>query len=166
MVDAKTIKESVKLADVLALYGSPLQNGRAMCPFHQDRHPSLTIKNERWRCWACGERGDAIDFVARLNGFGVQEAMETINRDFNLGFNLRSTRTRPESDQVADRKRKAADYHEYLRMKRQQDIEELSRLHRILSGRYVREGCKDKEIEHECELIAAKLDRLMELDDG
>ena len=166
MVDAKTIKESVKLADVLALYGSPLQNGRAMCPFHSDRHPSITIKNERWRCWACGERGDAIDFVARLNGIGVQEAMETINRDFDLGYNLRSTRTRPESDQVADRKRKAADYHEYLRMKRQKEVEDLSRLHRILYRRYVREGCGNREIEHECAMLSERLDRLMELDDG
>lgn len=166
MVDAKTIKESVRLADVLALYGSPLQNGRAMCPFHQDRHPSITIKNERWRCWACGERGDAIDFVARLNGIGVQEAMETINRDFDLGYNLRSTRTRPESDQVADRKRKAADYHEYLRMKRQKEVEDLSRLHRILYRRNVREGCVNREIEHECAMLSERLDRLMEMDDG
>lgn len=36
-----------------------------LCPFHPDDNPSLTITpdGQHWICFACGKRGDAIDFL-------------------------------------------------------------------------------------------------------
>jgi len=44
--------------------------GKWRCPFHDDRHPSLSVHasedgRERYRCWACGARGDAVDWLVR-----------------------------------------------------------------------------------------------------
>lgn len=167
MVKAETIRNSVRLADVLARYGSPLnERGRALCPFHVDSRPSMTIKNERYKCWACGESGDAIDFVRGINGCGVQEAMEILNRDFSLGYNLQrgDTRNRANFDEIRQKKVKA--YKEYLEAKKQQEIEDITRLRRVLYRAYVRGGCIDKEKEMMVNELDQRLDRLLGLEGG
>jgi hypothetical protein len=46
--------------------------GTALCPFHDDHRPSLSIYrsrrdySERFRCWSCGSRGDVFDFAQTL----------------------------------------------------------------------------------------------------
>ena len=39
---------------------------KALCPFHDDRHPSLRFKGNRFKCFSCGESGDVIDLVMKL----------------------------------------------------------------------------------------------------
>ena len=59
-----------------ALRNSPIENvatqlslsvshHRACCPFHADRHPSLTFdrRRNRYKCFVCGANGDPIDLV-------------------------------------------------------------------------------------------------------
>jgi len=43
---------------------------RALCPFHQDRDPSLVVyaQEGRWHCFGCGARGDVVDLVRGLEG--------------------------------------------------------------------------------------------------
>ena len=45
--------------------------GRAwwVCPFHEDRNPSLAIRpnDKRWKCFGCGLEGDSVDLVRRLD---------------------------------------------------------------------------------------------------
>lgn len=167
MVKAETIRNSVRLADVLARYGSPLnERGRALCPFHLDSRPSMTVKNEHYKCWACGESGDAIDFVRGINGCGVQEAMEILNRDFSLGYNLQRGDTRRTPYFNAEREKKVKAYKEYLEAKKQQEIEDVTRLRRVLYRAYVREGCTDREKEHMVNELDQKLDRLLGLEGG
>jgi hypothetical protein len=54
------------------------------CPFHDDRNPSLCIEpgGAHFHCFGCGARGDAIDFVRRLNpGMSFREAVAAIGGD-------------------------------------------------------------------------------------
>ena len=55
-----------------------LTRGKALCPFHDDHHPSMSIKNNRYRCWACGENGDVIDFVMKRDGLAFHEAVRRL----------------------------------------------------------------------------------------
>jgi len=43
---------------------------RALCPFHQDRDPSLVVYSQegRWHCFGCGARGDVLDLIRGLEG--------------------------------------------------------------------------------------------------
>lgn len=56
-----------------------------LCPFHDDRNPSLNIdpaKNE-WHCkGACGEGGDVIQWVMRAEGVGFLQAVELLRKDY------------------------------------------------------------------------------------
>jgi DNA primase len=53
-----------------------LKHGKGLCPFHDDRHPSLSIKNEKFKCFACGEGGDVIDFVKLYYNLGTGDAIK------------------------------------------------------------------------------------------
>ena len=55
-----------------------VERHKALCPFHEDRHPSLRFKGNRFKCFACGESGDVIDLVMRYLNIGFREAVEWI----------------------------------------------------------------------------------------
>ena len=60
------IKENLTTRQIIANEGFYIsRNGMMKCPFHDDHHPSLNVK-ERFKCFACGEYGDGINFVAKL----------------------------------------------------------------------------------------------------
>jgi DNA primase len=71
------LRERVHIVELLQARGVPVRlNGRgggtALCPFHDDHRPSLSIyrsrrdDTERFRCWSCGSRGDVFDFAQTL----------------------------------------------------------------------------------------------------
>lgn len=85
---ARRVKELVRLTDVLARYNlTPNRAGFLHCPFHNgDRDASLKIypETDSWYCFGCGEGGDVIDFVAKMERCGFSEAIKQIETDFGL----------------------------------------------------------------------------------
>jgi hypothetical protein len=57
-----------------------IKKGVALCPFHEDHHPSMGIKNNRYRCFACGAKGDTIEFVMKRDGLSFKEALNWLNK--------------------------------------------------------------------------------------
>jgi DNA primase catalytic core len=58
-----------------------------LCPFHDDRNPSLNIDPVKnvWSCkGACGEGGDVIKWVMRAEGVGFRHAVELLKKDHPL----------------------------------------------------------------------------------
>ena len=58
----------------------------ALCPFHNDKHPSLhfDLKKNRYKCFACGASGNVIDLVMRYNNMEFKEAINWIgNKEAN-----------------------------------------------------------------------------------
>jgi len=56
-----------------------------LCPFHDDRNPSLNIDpvENVWDCkGACGEGGDVIRWVARAEGISDTHALELLKADY------------------------------------------------------------------------------------
>lgn len=55
---------------------------RGLCPFHDDRTPSLAVFGERGRqrfkCYGCDAAGDAIDWMQRRGSVSFREAVETL----------------------------------------------------------------------------------------
>ena len=92
------VKERVTARQVAEKYGLKVrQNGMACCPFHNDKHPSMKI-DQNYYCFACGAKGDAVNYVAVLFGLSQFEAAKKINEDFPLGI--------PIEKQEVGRKRK------------------------------------------------------------
>ena len=52
---------------------------RCLGPGHEDRTPSFTVKDGRWKCWSlCAQGGDPIDLLVWLRGLTKAEAIEEL----------------------------------------------------------------------------------------
>ena len=81
----ETIKAAVPMRQAAEHYGLKAnRNGKACCPFHNDRHPSLKLNEEYFFCFGCGAKGDVIDFVARLFDLSGYEAVQKLAADFGI----------------------------------------------------------------------------------
>ncbi len=61
------------------------RSGMEVCPFHKDKNPSMKI-DRRYYCFGCGEKGDAIDFVAKFYELGKKDAAVQIAAAFGISF--------------------------------------------------------------------------------
>lgn len=87
----ETVKNNVSLREAAQAYGLEVnRHGKALCPFHNDRHPSLYVANDHYYCFTCGEHGDVIDFTARLFDLKPYDAAMKLVIDFHLSNNLSS----------------------------------------------------------------------------
>lgn len=105
------VREHISALDVARAYGLEFDaHGRAKCPFHDDKHPSMSFKNGRWRCWTCGIGGSSIDLVMRLFGLDAKGAIQKLNADFNLKLPIGRPMTVQESAE-AKKRRELAERH-------------------------------------------------------
>ena len=85
------MKERVTARQVAERYGLKVsRNGMTRCPFHNDKHPSMKI-DQNYYCFACGAKGDAVNYVAVRLGLSQFEAAKKINDDFSLGISIENT---------------------------------------------------------------------------
>lgn len=55
------------------------RQNKARCFLHAgDKNPSLMVYADGWKCFGCGEHGDAVDLVARHRGVSNGEAAQWI----------------------------------------------------------------------------------------
>ena len=79
------VKYGVTCREAAERYGVEVNHyGMALCPFHNDRHPSLYVADDHYHCFACGEHGDVIDFVSKLFHLSLYDAAQKLAADFHL----------------------------------------------------------------------------------
>ena len=79
------VKAAVTVRQAAEHYGLQVnRNGMALCPFHNDRHPSLYVSDDHYHCFACGEHGDVIDLTAKLFDLRLYDAARKLAPDFHL----------------------------------------------------------------------------------
>ena len=79
------VKENVDLREAAERYGIDVNRyGKALCPLHNDRNPSLYVADDHYYCFTCGEHGDVIDFVGRLFQLSLYNAARKLMADFHL----------------------------------------------------------------------------------
>ena len=102
------VKYGVSCREVAERYGVEVNHyGMALCPFHNDRHPSLYVADDHYHCFACGEHGDVIDFVSKLFQLSLYDAAQKLAADFHLSLDkppsaaaLHAKRIRTEAQQL------------------------------------------------------------------
>ena len=102
----REVKEQVTARQVAERYGlKARQNGMACCPFHNDKHPSMKI-DQNYYCFACGAKGDAVNYVAVRFGLSQFEAAKKINEDFALGIPIGKEEVRKKREPEVRKKEK------------------------------------------------------------
>lgn len=89
MIDIEELKNS---ADSLGMWdyylGKKSHNGRYKCPFNAtERQYNISVKNNTWHCFSCGDGGDIIKLVQKMYQLSFKNAVKKICQDFNLGDN-------------------------------------------------------------------------------
>jgi len=61
-------------------------NRVGLCPFHADRTPSMYVSpnKQKFKCFACGEGGDVINFVMKIDGLSMPEACRQLAKDYSI----------------------------------------------------------------------------------
>ena len=83
-VDIPALKARHPLGDTVEASGVRLRGkGRVrqgFCPFHDEAEASFTVygDTERFWCFGCGEGGDVLDFVQRVEGLSLPEAIQRL----------------------------------------------------------------------------------------
>ena len=77
------IRKSVNIVDVISEYIPLEQKGRnyfAICPFHDDHNPSMSISPEKqiYTCFVCGAHGNVFNFLMDYENISFIEALKII----------------------------------------------------------------------------------------
>lgn len=85
----ENLKEKVVLSEVISRRTKLIIKGRsktALCPFHNEKTPSFHIDDDKgfYHCFGCGESGDAIKFLEKMDGLSFKEAVEKLAEDYGV----------------------------------------------------------------------------------
>ncbi len=77
--------------------GLQVTRHKCLCPFHDDRHPSLSFSTRRnsFRCFVCGASGGTIDLVMRHLGKGFRDACRWLADENNIILQTSATTHQP-----------------------------------------------------------------------
>ena len=80
--DIDAVRERARIEDVVGEHVTLKSGGvgslKGLCPFHDERTPSFNVRPQLglWHCFGCGEGGDVISFVQKINHLPFTEAVE------------------------------------------------------------------------------------------
>jgi len=82
------VKAAARIVEVVQHFGNLTLNRSkmAVCPFHEERRPSFSVKESEgiFKCFSCGEGGDAIDFVAKVKGIEAIDAARLLAEFYRI----------------------------------------------------------------------------------
>lgn len=81
--NVEQIKNKLDIVEVIRDYIAVKQAGtnfKAVCPFHNEKNPSLVISPAKqiWHCFGCGKGGDVFTFVMEKEGLDFAEALRML----------------------------------------------------------------------------------------
>lgn len=78
--DIRKVREANDLVELFAERSVMRQRGKdfwCCCPFHQEKTPSCKVDSvsQTWHCFGCGEGGDIISYVRKLDDVDFVDAV-------------------------------------------------------------------------------------------
>ncbi len=98
---------------VLEHYGINVHKNKCLCPFHNDKHPSMSIEENRGiaKCFSCGAGGNAISFIQKYeneinhNSINIRQAMQKAIDIQGLNITIPSISKQPLSEEQKKRQK-------------------------------------------------------------
>ena len=87
-----TLIRAIPIEDLASCLGLDVRHHKALCPFHNDHHASLSfnVRKNTYRCFVCDAHGDTIDLVRHLLNKDFQQACLYLS-DGSTNFNSQSS---------------------------------------------------------------------------
>jgi len=88
------IDQIIKGTDIVGLISNYVKlekKGRnyfGLCPFHSEKTPSFSVSPEKqiFRCFSCGEAGNVINFLAKIESISYIESVKRLASKLNLNI--------------------------------------------------------------------------------
>ncbi len=83
-IDIKKLKLKINIVSLIGSYVELKKIGsgiyRGLCPFHNEQKPSFTVyeDSQRYFCYGCGAKGDAIDFLIKIENLTFSQAVKKL----------------------------------------------------------------------------------------
>src|SRR5688572_23953552 len=83
--DIDRVRQATNLVELVGAVTKVKRSGRshmAICPFHQEKSPSMSIDPGRglYHCFGCQKGGDVFTFLEETQGLDFNEAVEELAR--------------------------------------------------------------------------------------
>ena len=80
------IRNSNDIVDIISQYVVLKRRGRnyfGLCPFHKEKSPSFSVSPDKqiFHCFGCGEGGNVIHFLMKIENVSFVEAVEKLAAD-------------------------------------------------------------------------------------
>jgi DNA primase len=88
--DIALVRERARIDEVVASYVTLRNAGggseKGLCPFHDEKSPSFHVTPARnvFYCFGCGEGGDVISFLQKIEGLGFTDAVERLAEKYGV----------------------------------------------------------------------------------
>ncbi|MBQ1084232.1 DNA primase [Nocardiopsis sp. B62] len=88
--DIALVRERTPIADVIGEYLQLRNAGggslKGLCPFHDEKSPSFNVTPAKnlFYCFGCGEGGDVISFVQKIDSLSFADAVESLARQTGI----------------------------------------------------------------------------------
>lgn len=102
--DIKAIRQQADIVDVMSRYITLEKQGKnykAICPFHDDHDPSLSISTDKqiFKCFVCGTGGNVFTFVQKIENISFLEAVCKVAELIHYPLHLDKSQFQPKVDQ-------------------------------------------------------------------
>jgi len=121
------IEEVKTKTDIVSLIGEFIElkkagrNYKALCPFHSEKTPSFMVSPELqiFKCFGCGEAGDALAFLQKYEGMDFGEALKFLADRAGIKLRPLKGQRRGEKERLYEINKLAADFYHYILLKHQ-----------------------------------------------
>ncbi|WP_411283076.1 DNA primase [Lapillicoccus sp.] len=108
--DVTAVKERSSIEDVVREHVTLRRSGSSLvglCPFHDEKSPSFNINpvNGYYHCYGCGEGGDVISFVQKVEHLSFAESVERLAQKLGFELTYEDGGSRPREEGLGKRSR-------------------------------------------------------------
>ena len=109
--DVALVKERSSIEDVVREHVTLRSAGpgsmKGLCPFHDEKSPSFNIRPAvgAWHCFGCGEGGDVISFIQKIDHLTFAEAVERLAGKLGMELHYEEGGGRPREEGLGRRSR-------------------------------------------------------------
>jgi len=124
------IKSKLDIISVIGPYVPTLKrSGRnyfGLCPFHKEKTPSFSVNQELgiYKCFGCGEGGDVIKFIEKIDGIDFPKALEVAAKRAGVKLNKKISPEQIENAKIKENILKAnslaSEFFQYILLKHPQ----------------------------------------------
>ena len=101
------VPETTTAIDLADLVGCEVpKNRKLLCPFHDEKTPSLHVYTDHYYCFSCHRFGDHLDWLTQVEGLSLTEAQEKLTNWAGPVISQTAARGEPTAEDIEEIEKK------------------------------------------------------------